>query len=158
MANVKPIPEGLHSLTPHITVRDAAKAIEYYKRAFGAEEKGRFAGPDGKIMHASLRIGDSALYLNDEFPEMGCSSPLTHGGSGVTLHLYVEDVDTVYKRAIDAGAKSTMPVADQFWGDRYGTLTDPFGHNWSIATHKEELTPDEMERRGKEAMAQMSKR
>jgi uncharacterized glyoxalase superfamily protein PhnB len=155
MAKAKPVPDGTHTLTPHLTVKGADKAIDFYKRAFGAQEISRYAGPGGNIMHASIRIGDSQLFLNDEFPQMGAKSPLAFGGSAVTLTLYVEDVDTVFKRAVDAGAKSTMPVADQFWGDRYGTLTDPFGHQWAIATHKEDLTPAELEKRGREAMAQM---
>ncbi len=153
MSKVKPIPEGSHSLTPHITVNDAAKAIEFYKKAFGARELGRNAGPGGKIMHAALQIGDSRLMLNDAFPEMGACAPSPTGSVPVTIHLYVEDVDKVYNQAVAAGAKPTMPVMDQFWGDRYGKVVDPFGHNWSIASHTKDMTPAEMEEAGKKAMA-----
>ena len=158
MNKVDPIPQGMGVVIPHITVKDAARAIEYYTKAFGAKEMSRFAGPDGKVMHASIKIGDGTLFLNDEYKEMGSISPQTVGGTPVSLMIYVQDVDATYKRAVDAGAKVKMPVADQFWGDRYGVLTDPFGHDWEIATHKEDLTPQEMERRGREAMAQMSKK
>ena len=157
MSKVKPVPEGMHTLTPHIVVKSAAKAIEYYKRAFGAQELSRHAMPNGAIMHASIKIGDSHLYLNDEFPEMGALSPQSVGGTSVSLTLYVEDADAVFKKAVDAGGTVKMPIADQFWGDRYGTIADPFGHMWAIATRKENLTPEEMDRRGREAMAQMSK-
>lgn len=147
MANAKPIPDGYHSLTPHMVVRDADRAIKYYKSAFGAEELSRQATPDGKVLHASLRIGDSIVMLNDEFPDWQCHGPESIGGSPVTIHLYVDDVDKVYQKAVDAGGTSTMPVSDTFWGDRYGKLRDPFGHEWSIATHKEDLTPQEIEKR-----------
>lgn len=141
MAKVKPIPEGFHTITPHLVVKDASKAIDFYKKAFGAEEIGRHAGPDGKsIMHATVKIGDSIVMLNDEFPEMNCRGPLAIGGTAVTLHLYVQDVDKAFERATKAGAKVTMPLADQFWGDRYGILTDPFGHMWSIATHTRDMS------------------
>ena len=156
MANVKPVPEGMHTLTPHLVVKNAAKAIDYYKSAFGAKEMNRFAGPGGSIMHASIKIGDSHLFLNDEFPEMGALSPQSVGGTAVTLTLYVEDADAVFKKAVDAGAQIKMPIADQFWGDRYGCVADPFGHMWAIATRKEDLTSEQMAQRGKEAMAQMS--
>jgi uncharacterized glyoxalase superfamily protein PhnB len=156
MPKGKPIPDGMNTVIPHLTVKDAAKAIEFYKRAFGAKEMSRHAIPSGQIMHASIKIGDSHIFLNDEFPQMGSVSPQSVGGTSVVLTLYVDDVDTFFKRAVDAGAQSKMPVADQFWGDRYGLLQDPFGHQWAIATHKEDLSPEEMERRGKEAMAQMS--
>ena len=154
---VKRVPEGYHTLTPHLIMKDAAKAIEFYKKAFGATERGRFLGPGGKIMHAELQIGDSRLMLNDEFPEMGASGPTGDGRVPVTIHLYVEDVDKVFKQAVAAGAKATMPVADMFWGDRYGKLTDPSGHNWSIASHIKDMTPAEMEAAGKAAMAEMGK-
>jgi uncharacterized glyoxalase superfamily protein PhnB len=157
MAKVKPIPEGTRTLTPHLTVHNAAEAIEFYKKAFGAKELGRHAGPGGKIMHAALQIGDSRLMLNDEFPEMGACGPVHTGGSPVTIHLAVEDVDKVFNQAVAAGAKPTMPVMDQFWGDRYGKLDDPFGHHWSIATHIKDMTPAEMEAAGREAMAKMGK-
>jgi PhnB protein len=150
MSKVKPIPEGYHSLTPHIVVREAAKAIDFYKRAFGAEEFRRSPGPDGKsIMHAVLKIGDSFLILNDEFLDTPCPTraPQTVGGTATMLHLFVTDVDAVFNRAVADGAKALMPPMDMFWGDRYGQLVDPFGHAWSIATHKEDLTPQEVEQR-----------
>jgi PhnB protein len=146
-AKVKPIPEGSHTITPHLVVRDAARAIDFYKRAFGAEELARMPGPGGKIMHAELRIGDSNLYLCDEFPDMGGKSPQSLNGSPVTLHLYVPDVDVSYKRAADAGAKPVMVPDNTFWGDRYGKLIDPFGHHWALATHVEDVTPEETARR-----------
>jgi PhnB protein len=149
---VKRIPEGFHRVTPHLTVRDAANMIEFYKRAFGAEEMCRAPGPDGKtIMHAALRIGDSVVFLNDEFPEMGAFSPLSTKGTPVTLHLSVEDADKQFQQALSAGAEVVMPLADQFWGDRYGIVKDPSGHNWSIAHHVEDLTAEQIkERMGKE--------
>src|SRR5262245_5869785 len=153
MPTVKSIPEGFRTVTPHITVQGAKRAIDFYKKAFGAEELGPPAMADGLVMHASIRIGDSVLMLNDEFPQMGAKGPQTIGGTPVTLHLYVPDVDTAFDRAIRAGAKTIMPVADQFWGDRYGILADPFGHHWSIATHKRDVTPDEIQK----AMANMPK-
>jgi PhnB protein len=143
-----PIPQGMHTITPHLVIRDAARAIDFYKKAFGAQEVGRSKTPDGRIMHATLKIGDSLLFLNDEFPEYGqATSPQTIGGTPVTINLYVEDADAVFNRAVDAGAEVSMPIADQFWGDRYGTLRDPFGHSWSVATHKEDLTPEEIRAR-----------
>ena len=155
---VKKIPDGFHSLTPHLTVAGASDAIEFYKKAFGATELARMPGPDGKrIMHAMLRIGDTPLMLNDEFPEMGGHGPSKFGGTAVTIHLYVEDCDAVYNRAVAAGAKGIMPPQDMFWGDRYGRLTDPFGHNWSIATHQKDMTPAEMQEAGRKAMAEMAK-
>ena len=153
MPAVKPIPDGFHSLTPHIVVKGAAKAMDFYKKAFGAEELGRHAMPDGSIMHALMRIGDSMLMLNDEFPQMGAKGPATIGGTPVTLHIYVQDVDKSWQQAVAAGATVTMPLADQFWGDRYGIVTDPFGHHWSIATHKVDLTPDQMMAAAKTAMS-----
>jgi uncharacterized glyoxalase superfamily protein PhnB len=149
----KPIPDGYHSITPYMTVRDAARAIEFYKQAFGATEKGVMKGPDGKVMHAELVIGDSIFMLGDEMPEYGSLSPLSTGGAGMGLHIYLEDVDTAFDRAVKAGATVEMPVADMFWGDRYGKLADPFGHKWSIGTHKADLTEEEMEKAMK-AMAQ----
>ena len=144
---VKPIPDGFHTVTPHLIVKGAAAALDFYKKAFGAEETSRMPGPDGLIMHATMRVGDSILMLNDEFPKMGSHSPQSIGGTPVTLHLYVDDVDKLWQRAVSAGAKVTMPLADMFWGDRYGVLTDPFGHHWSLATHKEDLSPQEMMKR-----------
>src|SRR5580658_9593471 len=155
---VKAIPDGYHTLTPYMTVRDAARAIEFYKQAFGAVEKGVMKGPDGKVMHAELRIGDSLFMLADEFPEFGSMSPLSTGGAGMGLHIYVEDADAAFERAVQAGAKVAMPVSDMFWGDRYGKLSDPFGHKWSIATHKADLSVEEMKQRMEEAMAQMPKK
>jgi uncharacterized glyoxalase superfamily protein PhnB len=147
MAN--PIPEGHHAITPHLVVRGASEAIEFYKRAFGAEELYRmpFPGPDGqvKLGHAELLIGDSRLYLADEFPQQGATAP--NGSSPVSIHLYVTDVDAVFNRAVEAGATATMPPADMFWGDRFGKLVDPFGHHWSIATHLEDLTGEQMQER-----------
>jgi PhnB protein len=142
---VKRVPEGFHRITPHLTVRDAAAMIEFYKKAFGAVEKSRAPGPDGKsIMHAQIQIGDSILFLNDEFPEMGGFSPLAAKSTPVTLHLYVEDADKQFQQALSAGATVVMPVADQFWGDRYGIVKDPSGHQWSIGSHMEDLTPAQM--------------
>lgn len=143
--NVKPIPEGFHTVTPHIVCRDASRAIEFYKKAFGAEELGRMKGPDGKsIMHAVLKIGDSRIMLCDEFPDMHCLSPAALNGTPVGLHLYVRDTDAAFQQAVAAGATPTMPPQDMFWGDRYGRLKDPFGHEWSIGTHKQDLSPAEM--------------
>ena len=153
----KPIPEGYHSITPYMTVRDAARAIEFYKQAFGAHDRGVMKGPGGKIMHAELVIGDSIIMLADEFPEFGSLSPQSIGGSGMGLHIYVEDVDSAFDRAVHAGAKVEMPVADMFWGDRYGKLQDPFGHKWSIATHKADLSPAEIEKAQEEFMMKMPK-
>ena len=143
-ASVKPIPDGMRSLTPHLVCDGAAKAIEFYKKAFGAAEEGRMPGPDGRLMHAQVRIGDSALMLVDEWPEMGAVGPNKLKGTPVTIHLYVADVDSAYQRAVDAGATATMPPADMFWGDRYGQLKDPFGHMWSLATHQHDYTPEQM--------------
>jgi PhnB protein len=153
---VKPIPEGYHTLTPSLSVENAAEAIEFYKRAFGATERGRMLGPDGKIAHAELQIGDSILMLADPFPMATTKPPTQIGGTAVTLFLYVEDVDAVFKQAVDAGATSSMDVDDMFWGDRFGSVTDPYGHSWGIATHVEDVPPEEMEERGRAAMAAMS--
>ena len=154
---VKAIPEGYHTLTPYMTVRDAARAIEFYKQAFGAVERGAMKGPDGKVMHAELKIGDSVVMLADEQPQFGALSPQSTGGAGMGLHIYVEDVDSAFDRAVKAGAKVEMPVSDMFWGDRYGKLADPFGHKWSIATHKADLSPEQMEQGMNEMMKQMPK-
>lgn len=145
MSPVKAIPEGMHALTPHLVCAGAAQAIEFYKQAFNAQELARMPSPDGsgKLMHALLRIGDSFLMLVDEFPQWGSVGPLALKGSPVTIHHYVEDVDAVFERAVAAGATPRMPVADMFWGDRYGVLTDPFGHLWAIATHVRDVSPDE---------------
>jgi PhnB protein len=149
---IKAIPEGYHTLTPHLVVKGASEAIEFYKKAFGAEEIIRLPGPDGNsLMHAAIKIGDSRLFLVDEFPGMGNMGPQSIGGTPVTIHVYVEDVDTVFNTAVAAGAQVRMPLADMFWGDRYGLVTDPFGHSWSLATHKEDLTPEEINKRAQAA-------
>ena len=152
----KPIPEGYHTLSAYLAVDDAAKAIDWYKTAFGAEEVVRMHGPDGKVGHAELQIGDSKLMLSDPFPQSSTTPPKEMGGSTAGLFMYVEDVDAVVKKAVDQGATVVMEVADQFWGDRFGTISDPFGHTWSIATHVEDLSPEEIEERGKVAMAEMA--
>lgn len=143
----KPIPDGYNRITPYLCVRDAARAIEFYKKAFGATEVGRMADPEGKVAHAELKIAGEKIMLADEFPEMGGRSPHTLGGSPVTIHLYVEDVDAVAKQAVAAGAKVQRPVEDQFYGDRAGKFEDPFGHLWYIATHKEDVSEEEMKKR-----------
>jgi PhnB protein len=153
---VKPIPDGYHSVTPYLIMRDAAKAIDFYKRALGATELFRMDAPGGKIGHAEIRIGDSVVMISDESPQGGCVSPQTLGGSAVSLFLYVPDVDAAFKRAVDAGAKSGMAPTDMFWGDRFGKLTDPFGHDWAMATHKEDLSHEEIKKRGAAAMAAMA--
>ncbi|HEY3972818.1 MAG TPA: VOC family protein [Candidatus Sulfotelmatobacter sp.] len=152
---VKPVPDGYHTVTPFLTVRDAVRAIDFYKHAFGAQERGVMKGPDGKVMHAELKIGDSIIMLSDEFPEFGSLSPLSSGGAGMGLHIYVDGVDAAFERAVKAGAQIEMAVQDQFWGDRYGKLKDPFGHKWSIATHTKDLSADEMKRGMDEAMEKM---
>ena len=158
MAKVKYIPEGTHTITPGLVVKGGKKAIEFYKAAFGAKELSAMYMPDGKsVMHAELQIGDSKFFLGDENKEMGAVSPQTLGGSSTTLHIYTEDCDATIKRAVAAGAKVSMPAADMFWGDRYGKVIDPFGHGWGILTHKEDVSPAEMEKRGKEWMASMAK-
>src|SRR5262245_4966873 len=149
---VKPIPEGYHTATPYLIVSGAARAIEFYKKAFGAREKVRMPGPGDKLGHAEIQIGNSHIMLADEFPEMGAKSPTSLGGTPVGLCLYVEDCDGVFKQAIAAGAKEERPVKDQFYGDRSGTVIDPFGHKWTIATHKEDVPPAEMEKRMAEFM------
>jgi PhnB protein len=144
---VKPIPEGYHTLTPYLIIRGAAQAIEFYKQAFGAKELFRMPMPDGKIGHAEIRIGSSMVMLADEMPEQGFSSPQTLNGAAVSFMVYVEDADASFERAVAAGAKVLRPLKDQFYGDRTGTLSDPFGHVWSIGTHIEDVTPEEMEKR-----------
>jgi PhnB protein len=152
----KPIPEGYHTVSPYLAVEDAAAAIEFYKRAFGAKERVRMDAPGGKIGHAELEIGDSVVMLSDPFPQSSTKPPKELGGTSTSVMLYVEDVDEVFKQAVDAGAKVTMEVENQFWGDRFGSVTDPFGHAWSIATHVEDVPPKEMEERAKKAMAGMT--
>ena len=153
---VQPIPEGYNTVSPYLAVDDAAKAIEYYKQAFGAKETVRMNGPDGRIGHAELKIGDSHVMLSDPFPQSTTTPPKELGGTSGSIFMYVEDVDAVVQKAVDAGATVTMEVEDQFWGDRFGSITDPFGHSWSIATHVEDLTPEEIEERGRAAMAAMA--
>ena len=155
--SVKPIPEGFHTITPSLVVRGAAEAIEFYKKALGAQEIMRMTGPDGLIGHAELRIGDSVLFINDEMPNMGaCKSPQTLGGSTGSLYLYVEDVDSAFNRALDAGGKASMPVSDMFWGDRFGAFTDPFGFTWGLSTHVKDLTPEQIDEGAKAFHAQMA--
>ena len=144
---IKAIPDGYHSVTPYLVMRDAAKAIDFYKRALGATETFRFNAPDGKIGHAEIKVGDSVLMLADEMPDMGYRGPQTLGGTAVSLMVYVEDVDAQFQQAINAGAKVKQPVKDQFYGDRSGTLEDPFGHVWTIATHMEDVSEDELAKR-----------
>jgi PhnB protein len=144
---VTPVPEGYHTVTPYLIVKDAAKALEYYQRGLGATERVRIPGPGGKIVHAEIQIGDSMVMLADEFPEMGAVSPQTIGGTAVGICLYVANVDELFNRAISAGGKVERPLQNQFYGDRTGTFLDPFGHKWTIATHVEDVSPEEMERR-----------
>jgi len=151
---VKAIPEGSHTLTPHITVKNADKAIEFYEKALGAQTLHVMRTPDGKVMHAAVRIGDSILMLNDECPEMGVLAP--QQTQGFTIHVYIENVDDVFKKALAAGATEKMPLMDQFWGDRYGQILDPFGFRWSLATHIKDMTPEEMKAAGEEAMRKMA--
>ena len=153
---VKSIPEGYHSVTPYLIIKGAADAIEFYKKAFGATELFRFPAPDGKIGHAEIKIGDSPIMLADEFAEMGYKGPQALGGSPVSLMIYLADVDTVFNRAVEAGASVKEAVQDKFYGDRTGTLTDPFGHVWHVATHKEDVSMEEMEERAKAASAKAS--
>ena len=154
----KPIPDGFHSVTPSLIVSNAAEAIEFYKKAFNANEIYKFPTPDGKILHAMIQIGDSFVMMSDEFPNMGMNSPATLGGTAVTLHLYVEDSDKILKQAVDAGAVITMPLMDAFWGDRFGTVMDPYGHSWAIATHKIDMTPEGLRKAGEEYFASLSKK
>ena len=159
MAKVKPIPEGNHSVTAGLVVRDGKKAIEYYKTAFGAKVLSVMNGPDGQsVMHAELKIGDTKIYLGDEMPDMGARSPQALGGSPVSLNIYTEDCDAMFKKAIAAGGTVKMPLDNMFWGDRYGKITDPFGHEWGIATHVEDVSETEMEKRGREWFATMAKK
>jgi uncharacterized glyoxalase superfamily protein PhnB len=151
-------PEGYRSVTPAIIVRGAADAIDFYKRAFGAEETTRMVGPDGKVMHAEIRIGDSMVMLGDENPEWGQLSPLSTNGISSSLHLYVDDVDSAFDRALREGAKVRAPLEDAFWGDRYGKVIDPYGHEWGLATHIKDMSPEEMQHAAQEWMAQASAR
>ncbi|MBV9157227.1 MAG: VOC family protein [Acidobacteriaceae bacterium] len=152
---VNPVPEGYRTVTPYLVVDDANGALEYYKKAFGATAVVKMDGPGGKISHAEFRIGDSMLMMSDEMPR-GPRSPKSLGGSPVSIFLYVNDVDSVFKQAVDAGAKGNMPPQDMFWGDRFGKLTDPFGHEWALATHIEDVAPEEMKKRMEAFQAQMA--
>ena len=152
---VPPIPEGYHTLTPFLAIENAAEAIAFYERAFGARERYRMPGPDGTIAHAELEIGDSLLMVSDPFPQAGVSPPAKINGTSVGMYLYVEDVDAWVKRAVDAGATLTVPVDDMFWGDRFGQVTDPYGHIWQVSTHVEDVPAEEMEERAAAAMAEM---
>jgi PhnB protein len=154
MSTVKPTPEGYHSVTPYLFIKGAASAIEFYKNVFGATEVMCMASPNGQIMHAELKIGDSIVMLGDENPQIGALSPQSIGGTACGLHVYVANVDAVTQKAIDAGAKLVRPVKDQFYGDRSGTLIDPFGHMWSVATHVEDVPPEELQKRASAAMSQ----
>ena len=153
---VKPIPEGYHTVTPYLVVNNATGAIDFYKRAFGAKEIMRMDGPPGKIGHAELRIGDSVIMLADEMPGTSTRAPQSLNGTTAGIFLYVNDVDSAFKQATSAGAKVEMPLADMFWGDRYGRLMDPYGHSWSLATHKEDVAPEEMQKRMKDERAKMA--
>jgi PhnB protein len=154
-APVTPIPDGHHTLTAYLVVPDTAAAIDFYAKALGATEVFRMPGPGGRIVHAEVAVGDSRFYLCDEMPEMGGKSPRTLGGTPVSLFLWSDDVDAAFARATGAGATVKMPLDDMFWGDRFGIVVDPFGHEWQMATHKEDLTPEEMAARGAAAMAAM---
>jgi len=154
----KAVPEGYHTATPYLSVKNAGEAIDFYKSAFGAEEIVRMSGPDGKsVMHAEIKIGNSMLMIADEFPQAEVKSPKTLGGTSVNIFLYVQDADATFQKAVNAGAKVTMPPTDMFWGDRYGKVVDPYGHSWGIATHKLDMTPEEIEKGQKEFMAKMGK-
>jgi PhnB protein len=150
-----PVPKGYHTVTPSLFVSGAAKAIDFYKKALGAEELMRFPGPDGKIMHAEIKVGDSIVMLADEMPDMGGRGPKSIGGTPVSFFVYGENVDAAWKRAVDAGAKEIQPLADQFWGDRTGCLEDPFGHQWWLAQHLEDLTPEQIQKNAEAFFSQM---
>ena len=150
-SHVKPIPDGMRTVTPHLICDGATDAIEFYKKAFNAVELGRVPGPQGKLLHAMIRIGDSTVMLVDEFPDWGSIGPKSLKGSPVTIHLYTQDVDALFKQAVAAGAKVAMPVEDMFWGDRYGKLEDPFGHHWSVATHVRDVKPEELKEAAQKA-------
>ena len=152
----QPVPEGYHTVTPYLAVEDAARAIEFYTQAFGAKEALRMDAPGGKIGHAELEIGDARIMLSDPFPQASTKPPKELGGTSFSVMMYVEDVDAAFKRAVDAGATVSMELTDQFWGDRFGTVTDPFGHVWGLASHVEDVPPEEMAERAKVAMSQMT--
>ncbi|MBX9568002.1 MAG: VOC family protein [Candidatus Obscuribacterales bacterium] len=152
MSKVDAIPKGYHTITPGLVYKDTKAAIEFYKKAFGAEEKEVCLGPNGKVMHAEMKLGTSIFMMNDEFPEMGCVSPETLKGTPVSMYVYVENVDQFVEKAVKAGAKETMPVGDMFWGDRMGQIMDPFGHKWAISTHTKDMTPEEIQKGQEEWM------
>jgi PhnB protein len=154
----KAVPDGCHTVTASLTVKDGAAAIDFYQRAFGAREIMRVNSPDGKIMHAEIQVGDSRVMLADEHPGMGCAAPVSVGQATGSLYLYVPDVDAAFKRAVAAGAKVVMPVTDMFWGDRFGAVDDPSGHRWGLATHVEDPTPEQMAHRQREFFASMAKK
>lgn len=156
MPSLTPVPNGQHTLTPYLKIRGVKKALEFYKKAFGAEEAYHLDGPGGTIMHAEMRLGDSKIMMTDENPQWNCMSPQAVGNTTVTIHMYVPDVDAVFAQAVAAGAKADMPPQDMFWGDRFGKVTDPFGHEWTIATPKEKLSPQQMAERAKVAFEQMA--
>jgi PhnB protein len=153
---VQPVPEGYNTVTPYLGVEDAAAAIDFYQRAFGAKERSRMPGPGDTIMHAELELGDSLIMLSDPFPQASTKPPKELGGTSVNIFLYVEDIDAVHKQAVDAGGTSLMEPDDMFWGDRFGSVQDPFGHTWTIATHVEDVSPEEMQKRSEEFMAAMA--
>jgi PhnB protein len=153
---VQPVPEGYHTITPYLAVDDASAAIDYYRRAFGAKERVRMSGPGDSIMHAELEIGDSLVMLSDPFPQASTRNPKELGGTSASIFVYVDNIDELYKQAIDAGASSLMEPDDMFWGDRFGSVQDPFGHSWTIATHIEDVAPEEMEKRSQAWMEQMA--
>lgn len=156
MAEVKAIPEGFTTVTPYLAMKSAGEAIDFYKKALGAQERSRMPGPGGSVMHAEIQAGNSIVMLSDESPQDAhMKSPASLGGTTVNLHLYVEDTDAAFKQAVEAGCKEVMPPTDMFWGDRFAKVRDPYGHDWAFATHKEDLTPAEMEKRTEEFMAQM---
>jgi PhnB protein len=157
-ASVKPVPEGFHTATPSLVVRDAGKAIDFYKKVFGAEERMRMPDPSGRIIHAEIKIGDSIIFLSDEIPNMGGKSPQSLGAYTGGVYLYVPNVDEIHKRAVEAGAKSSGPVSDMFWGDRVGHFVDPFGHAWSVSTHVADLSEQEMEKGAQAFYAQMAEK
>ena len=157
MSSVKPIPDGYHTATPYLIVEGAARALEFYKQAFGASELMRMPGPDGRVMHAEIRIGDSPIMLADEVPEMGYRGPQAYGGTSVSLMLYVEDVDAAFEKAVATGATVVRPLQNQFYGDRSGTVVDPFGHVWTLASHVEDVSPEEIDARFGAMMEQQAK-
>jgi len=156
MANVKPIPDGYYTVTPHLVIQGCAEALEFYKKAFGAEEIHRMPGPNGVIMHAEIQVGDSRIMMADEFPGTGMTAPANAKTTTCVLHLYVKDAKAAQKKAVDAGATEVIPVQEMFWGDEYGQVQDPYGHRWSFATHVKDMTPEEMQKAGEEFMAQMA--